>query len=652
MPTISVIVPIYKVEKYVKKCVDSIINQTWKNLEIILVDDGSPDCCPEICDEYAELDDRIIVIHQKNHGLSAARNAGIDIASGEYIGFVDSDDFIAPNMYEQLYTALDSAHAQLAICDFAYIDEDGTILPDYSPIQEEVLDNYRCLEKIGRDKNWYYVVAWNKLYQKSVFDSIRFPEGKLHEDNFIIHEIIYSCKIIVTIPKSLYFYMQRKNSIMNSGYKIERFDEIESLYYRYQFYKDNDLKYLYRDLGELMWEKYANIRTHIHLKNKGDLIRAKNIDSMFREVCYSCLEIDRGIRCLKYLIPRFYYICKQQKLKVLRRTKFLLCFIKHICLNWNTEFYLVNTPTHGNLGDHAIVLAERQLLQDFFLKHTELTVQQLDYHEKYYARVIPKNRIIAIHGGGYLGMLWPMEEYRFRRILKAFHNHKVVVFPQTVTFDMTTDVGRTFFEESKKIYYTHPNLTIFVREKQSYEFMRKYMQNLNVQMVPDIVTLLRNPPISQKRNNILLCMRKDHEKCLSIEDCQYIVNILHKKYPSWKINETDTVLSQQIMPKERARLVYGKLLQFSQAHLVVTDRLHGMIFSALTSTPCIALGNSNGKVKNVYEWIKQNHYIYYLDDPKQIECILHKLDFEQTYCYQRDYIEKAFIPLIEFLQKK
>lgn len=647
MPTISIIVPIYKVEKYLKKCVDSIINQTWKDLEIILVDDGSPDHCAEICDEYAKLDNRIIVIHQENQGLSAARNAGINIASGEYIGFVDSDDFIAPDMYEQLYLAIISKHAQLAICNFLYVDENGTILQDNSPIQEDILDNYQCLEKIAKDKWWYYVVSWNKLYQKSLFDFIRFPEGKLYEDNFIIHEIIYSCKMIVTIRRDLYFYLQRKGSIMDSGYKIGRFDEIEALYCRYQFYKSNDLNFLYHDLGNLMWDMYVNIRLHTHLNNIEEYKRAKKVDSMFREVYYSCQEKNRGIKYLKGIVPCFYSICRGQRTKILRRIN----FIKYMCFNRNAEFCFVNTPTHGNLGDHAIVLAERQLLRDYSLKYTELMEQQLDYHEKYYAWVMPRNQIVAIHGGGYLGMLWPEEEYRLRRILKAFHNHKVVIFPQTVTFDMTTDWGRAFFEESRKSYYAHPDLTIFVRERQSYEFMHKYMPNLNVLLVPDIVTLLRNPQIPQKRKDILFCIRKDHERNISIEDCHYMINILREKYPKWKINKTDTVLNRQIMPKDREKLVYSKLLQFSQARLVVTDRLHGMIFSALTGTPCIALGNNNGKVKGVYEWIKQNTYICYLDDPKKIKHILEELDFNQVYHYQKDNIEKSILPLTELLQK-
>ena len=142
-PLISIIVPIYKVEKYLKKCIQSIMNQTYLNFELILVDDGSPDDCPMICDNYAKLDNRIVVLHKQNGGLSDARNAGLDVARGEYIGFVDSDDFIANNMYEKLLSGLLAEDADMAVCNFSYVDENYRFLDKRNlsmPVVNERLD--------------------------------------------------------------------------------------------------------------------------------------------------------------------------------------------------------------------------------------------------------------------------------------------------------------------------------------------------------------------------------------------------------------------------------------------------------------------------------------------------------------------------------
>ena len=218
---ISVIVPVYKVECYLHKCVDSIINQTYKNLEIILVDDGSPDNCPKICDDYAKRDSRIKVIHKKNGGLSSARNAGLDIASGNYIGFIDSDDYISPHMYEELYFALINTNSDISMCNFDYIDESYNNLFFDSPIADEELNKKDIISKLFIDKYWYYVIACNKLYKKELFTNLRYPIREIHEDEGIIHHLYLKCNKVTTISSSYYYYVQRNDSIMGKGKSIK-----------------------------------------------------------------------------------------------------------------------------------------------------------------------------------------------------------------------------------------------------------------------------------------------------------------------------------------------------------------------------------------------------------------------------------------------
>lgn len=264
---ISVIVPIYKVEEYLPKCLDSIICQTYKNLEIILVNDGSPDNCPYICDEYAKRDSRIKVIHQKNAGLSAARNSGLDIATGNYVAFVDSDDFIHEKMYEIMMHSLIKENADIAVCGY---------LSKSEPIKEEdwkignadVFCNtgLQAMENLyaGKDPVGYF--AWsacNKLYSRTIFDNIRYPVGKICEDSFIIHYIFEQAENVVYINERLYFYSVRDSSIMHTEVNANWRDEIEALEERIHYFKEKGYKELNLKATEhclnVMMQRYVSI---------------------------------------------------------------------------------------------------------------------------------------------------------------------------------------------------------------------------------------------------------------------------------------------------------------------------------------------------------------------------------------------------------
>lgn len=226
-PLLSIIVPVYKVENYLPKCIDSILAQTFTDFELILVEDGSPDDCPALCDAAAAKDARIRVIHQKNGGLSAARNAGLDAARGAWIGFVDSDDYIAPEMYEALYKAVQSTGADLALCDYAAVDEAGApCLPPYTGLAQRVFTGRELLK---RATNTMAQPAWNKLYRRVVFAQLRYPEGKLNEDLFLIPKVCLQIQKAVVVPKALYYYyVQRGGSIMNGGKTLRNFDAAEA----------------------------------------------------------------------------------------------------------------------------------------------------------------------------------------------------------------------------------------------------------------------------------------------------------------------------------------------------------------------------------------------------------------------------------------
>ena len=225
-PLLSIIVPVYDVERYLPKCIDSILAQTFTDFELILVEDGSPDNCPALCDAAAAKDARIRVIHQKNGGLSAARNAGLDVARGEWIGFVDSDDYIAPEMYEALYKAVQSTGADLALCDYAEVDEAGAPCQSmHVSLSEGELTGQELLK---RASGLMVQLAWNKLYRRAIFTQLRYPEGKLNEDLFLIPEVCLQIQKAVVVPKALYYYVQRGGSIMSGNKTLRHFDAAEA----------------------------------------------------------------------------------------------------------------------------------------------------------------------------------------------------------------------------------------------------------------------------------------------------------------------------------------------------------------------------------------------------------------------------------------
>lgn len=224
-PSISIIIPVYKVEEYLYYCVDSVLAQTYKNLEIILVDDGSPDNCGKICDEYAEKDNRIVVIHKENGGLSDARNAGLDIAKGDYIGFVDSDDYIAPNMYEVLMQGILNNNADISIC--GYYNVYDTAVPNYSRRETKVLPASNGLKEIIYSQK-YGIMAWTKLYKADIFKQVRYPKGHVCEDVYVIADIFKYVKKAAFNSTPLYYYVHRAESISTATFKQETKDWIYS----------------------------------------------------------------------------------------------------------------------------------------------------------------------------------------------------------------------------------------------------------------------------------------------------------------------------------------------------------------------------------------------------------------------------------------
>lgn len=243
---ITIVIPVYNVEKYIESCINSVLHQTYSNLEIIMVDDGSTDNSGVLCEKFARQDKRIKVVHQKNQGLSGARNAGINIANGNYLFFLDSDDFILNDTIEKLVKLSVENNADLVVCDNARCSDNETY-EDYIARQKDIktilIDEEQKM-KIFLTESKIKVVAWGKLYKKFLFDKIRFPIGRYNEDNFTTYKIVHSAKRIVVTSFCGYIYRVSASSITNQSFKIKHWDDVEGKLEQLEFIEMNypDLK--------------------------------------------------------------------------------------------------------------------------------------------------------------------------------------------------------------------------------------------------------------------------------------------------------------------------------------------------------------------------------------------------------------------------
>ncbi|MFG6149944.1 glycosyltransferase family 2 protein [Halobacillus sp. B23F22_1] len=216
-PAISIIVPVYNVEPYLRRCLDSILEQTFTDIEVIVVNDGSTDGSGEICDEFAEKDKRIRVIHKKNGGLSSARNAGLDIVKGEYIGFVDSDDYIDINMYKKLYELCIYTRSEISICTFGEVNEKNVSVPKKEKDLILEMDNNEGLRQLFKGEIYRFSVC-NKLFNRKCMSNIKFPVGLLHEDLATSYQMFAKASKVVFTNFTGYMYFKRENSILNKEY--------------------------------------------------------------------------------------------------------------------------------------------------------------------------------------------------------------------------------------------------------------------------------------------------------------------------------------------------------------------------------------------------------------------------------------------------
>lgn len=278
--------------------------------------------------------------------------------------------------------------------------------------------------------------------------------------------------------------------------------------------------------------------------------------------------------------------------------------------------YFIATPTHGNLGDHAIVLAQYEMMKKIGAEENVIEISRWRYerNRKRLTGIIKPKDLIIIDGGGNIGTLWPQEEYKMRDIICRFPDNPIFIFPQTAFFS-EDETGRQELEQSVAVYSAHKKLTVFCRDQHTYQLFCERFPMVKSFFTPDIVPYLCPALPEKERKNILFCCRTDREKTVSEE----FTSKLAARFQNlrYTVAMTSTLLPYGVDRKSRQKALTEKWDEFSQARLVITDRLHGMVFAAITGTPCVALDNISHKVKEGYQWLQYLPYIRYCTTEKE-----------------------------------
>lgn len=339
---------------------------------------------------------------------------------------------------------------------------------------------------------------------------------------------------------------------------------------------------------------------------------------------------------------------------VYERIKKEFALVVYITFPLGKKILIPGTPEHQNLGDSAIVIAQKEFLKKCGIPDNrikEVSFSEYKLYRKLLVRFVNKNLLITQVGGGNMGNQWIEEEQLHRDLLTDFPNNSQIIFPQTV-FYTSTDFGEQEKQKSVKYYNGREKITLFARENKSYEIMKALYPETSVLLVPDIVLSTTQDVFGvqkQKRDKILLCLRNDVEKAMTADSNAQIEHYLKVHEFSYRI--TDMYSIGYVSKNNRYDCIRRKMEEFASARLVITDRLHGMVFSAITGTPCIVFGNYNYKVEGTYEWIKYLKYIRFVKSVDEMEKVFSQLYFMERCEYNNSPLRSKFEILAKIVKE-
>lgn len=635
----SIIMPVYNVEKYVENSIRSILNQTYKNFELIVVNDGTKDNSMEIISKIQKEDSRVKVYSKENGGLSSARNYGLKYAIGEYVCFVDSDDYLYTNYLETLYKEILKKESDLIF--FGYnvdvVGSDENILEEF-----DICEKYQEFNK--KNKLYFENIsmigyAWNKCFKRSIIEenNLTYEEGTSYIEDIIFNcDFIKKCNTIKIIPNVIYHYVQRKRETLGR----KSYDNMLDMDLRYSKLLKQILllfnnsrtetnKIVYNTLFDrikwsiniIMFDKsiskknkltkineyFSYVRNNIKKFNSNVVLTKKDKLFMF--------FVKTNFVRMFYLSNRFLSFLKKvyKKLKLIipnyakAKIKYYFSFSKgDEKLNSKKQKIIVFLgANYGNLGDVAITESQVNFLKSNFSEREVIEISISDTYTslKSVKKHLKKGDVVTLIGGGNISNLYEDIERQRRFIIKKLKRYPIISFPQTIYFTDTEEGNKSKWK-TINTYRRHPRLYLFAREDKTFKFLNRYFDSDKNFICPDIVLSdsITGNVKSNKRKNLVFCVRKDKESALSENQLENIIKVVEDS----SVVFTDTQINKNHMSNEERKIEFDKLLNlFCNSKLVITDRLHGMILCAITNTPCLALDNRNGKVSGVYEkWLK------------------------------------------------
>lgn len=648
---VSIIVAIYNIAPYLDEAIESVCKQSYKSMEIILVDDGSTDESPDICDNWAKSDSRIKVIHKANGGLSDARNAGLDMAQGEYVYFMDGDDTIAPELIDtaEFYMEQDN---DLVVFQHHIIRSDGSRDSSWHAIGE-----YRIEDEQARKRFYIETLisgrigweAWNRMFRRDIIEryGLRFEDNRRVFAEDLYFSLCYCLHIskLESIDDRLYYYGVRDNSIMGvqrNNLNAGRMNELSKAVHRY-FADHQDVvdlldifPILHYCVIQNVAERYKAVNHLTTLEMSKRILEDTEDRVYFRNTAEKLTHARKTL--LEYYSPSTAdYIIKiarlwQGKGKYDYACLTLMAKIKECCAKKQTSFgarkdissgkrsiFYIGSETFGNLGDgmitEAIIAFCDKFFPDFILD--EIPLEDYYNQKKQLLSQIGKGDMILLTGGGNLGDQYLAAQRLREDVITTWKDNPKIIFPQTIYYK---DQDGEALGRDRTLFTADHNLVLFAREQRSCELGRKLF-SCPVMCAPDIVLSMNREQNVTRENGVLFCMRDDKERSVDRAQMRRLIEIVKQKTADIDFTNLQLIYNGA-KRSTRKREIEKKMDAMRKAGVVITDRLHGMVFAAITGTPCLVLSNSNHKVRGTYEWIRYLPYIRFINDVDEAEAAL------------------------------
>jgi pyruvyl transferase EpsI len=638
---VSVIVPVYNTKAFLRACVTSLLRQTHELIQVVLVDDGSNDGSSQLCDELAREDARIQVVHKPNGGLSDARNAGLFAATGDFICFIDSDDWAEPRMLESMLKYMDDEQLDVVMAGMIVDqeDEEGKVISSTRQVPAQLLLARGSLADGSVDDAFINLLgyAWNKLYRSDFLKTnhLTFTKGlQLVEDIDFNARVFTQAEKVVVLSDAFVHYMQRPSPSLGSVH-LSNF-----LSLRQRAIEDSQQVLLHLGLSQTEVERLAaTMGLHAMRNATSRIVRQKDAgprqlrqlmldartDGVYLKDFMERLDLTSWQRVYLwgfFRSPAWLWI-RAWKLSQRVRARFpawrkrsLRFRIKLQYFKTSSNAASVNTSStqprvfiflaadYGNLGDLAITEAQRLFLETELPDYEilEVPISQTLSGIRAIKKRVKSDDLITLIGGGNTGDLYDDIEYLRELVIGAFPSNRVISFPQTIEFSDTT-YGRWAQKRAQRVFKRHERLTLMARDSRSASLATTLFDSTPVFAAPDIVLSLRHQADqTQGRQGFLVAMRGDLERNPSTPTRQAIHDELAKLGP---VKMVDTHLGDVRVSQSQRQAALDKIWSsFAESEVVVTDRLHGMIFSVITGTPCVVLDSRTGKVSQfLNDWL-------------------------------------------------